>query len=141
MKFRHVEFKSSLFPLQFSIAVLFLPVFILNLFSSCFSLLFSTLDKQAQNRLLLTGTPVQNNLLELMSLLNFVMPRMFSTSTSGIQRMFSSKRASILYSLLKNDILGFLLLEHSCCCITSVLLVTYGNKNCDYENLENETME
>uniref|UniRef100_A0A8C8RZQ3 DNA helicase n=1 Tax=Pelusios castaneus TaxID=367368 RepID=A0A8C8RZQ3_9SAUR len=45
----------------------------------------------AKNRLLLTGTPVQNNLLELMSLLNFVMPHMFSSSTSEIRRMFSSK--------------------------------------------------
>ncbi|NWU93608.1 SMRCD regulator, partial [Upupa epops] len=45
----------------------------------------------AKNHLLLTGTPVQNNLLELMSLLNFVMPRMFSSSARGIQRMFSSK--------------------------------------------------
>uniref|UniRef100_A0A452H953 DNA helicase n=1 Tax=Gopherus agassizii TaxID=38772 RepID=A0A452H953_9SAUR len=45
----------------------------------------------AKNRLLLTGTPVQNNLLELMSLLNFVMPHMFSGSTSEIRRMFSSK--------------------------------------------------
>ncbi|XP_036267116.1 SWI/SNF-related matrix-associated actin-dependent regulator of chromatin subfamily A containing DEAD/H box 1 isoform X1 [Pipistrellus kuhlii] len=45
----------------------------------------------ANNRLLLTGTPVQNNLLELMSLLNFVMPHMFSSSTSEIRRMFSSK--------------------------------------------------
>ncbi|XP_065592563.1 SWI/SNF-related matrix-associated actin-dependent regulator of chromatin subfamily A containing DEAD/H box 1 isoform X2 [Cyrtonyx montezumae] len=45
----------------------------------------------AKHRLLLTGTPVQNNLLELMSLLNFVMPRMFSSSTSEIRRMFSSK--------------------------------------------------
>ncbi|NXA36461.1 SMRCD regulator, partial [Eudromia elegans] len=45
----------------------------------------------AKNRLLLTGTPVQNNLLELMSLLNFVMPRMLSNSKKEIQRMFSSK--------------------------------------------------
>lgn len=46
----------------------------------------------AKSRLLLTGTPVQNNLLELMSLLNFVMPHMFSSSTSEIRRMFSSNK-------------------------------------------------
>ncbi|XP_053553077.1 SWI/SNF-related matrix-associated actin-dependent regulator of chromatin subfamily A containing DEAD/H box 1 [Bombina bombina] len=48
----------------------------------------------AKNRLLLTGTPVQNNLLELMSLLNFVMPHMFSSSTSELKRLFNSKAKS-----------------------------------------------
>ncbi len=31
----------------------------------------------AENRLLLTGTPLQNNLQELWSLLNFLLPRVF----------------------------------------------------------------
>ncbi|KAF7662346.1 hypothetical protein LDENG_00238680 [Lucifuga dentata] len=45
----------------------------------------------AEHRLLLTGTPLQNNLLELMSLLNFIMPSLFSNSTTQLSRMFSMK--------------------------------------------------
>lgn len=45
----------------------------------------------AEHRLLLTGTPLQNNLLELMSLLNFIMPSMFSSTTTQLSKMFSMK--------------------------------------------------
>ncbi|KAM9810817.1 SWI/SNF-related matrix-associated actin-dependent regulator of chromatin subfamily A containing DEAD/H box 1A [Neosynchiropus ocellatus] len=45
----------------------------------------------AKYRLLLTGTPLQNNILELMSLLNFIMPSMFSNSTTQLSKMFSTK--------------------------------------------------
>jgi len=45
----------------------------------------------AEHRLLLTGTPLQNNLLELISLLNFIMPSMFSNSTTQLSKMFSMK--------------------------------------------------
>ncbi|XP_077377602.1 SWI/SNF-related matrix-associated actin-dependent regulator of chromatin subfamily A containing DEAD/H box 1A [Festucalex cinctus] len=45
----------------------------------------------AKHRLLLTGTPLQNNLLELMSLLNFIMPSMFSSTTTQLSKMFSMK--------------------------------------------------
>ncbi|KAK1892425.1 SWI/SNF-related matrix-associated actin-dependent regulator of chromatin subfamily A [Dissostichus eleginoides] len=45
----------------------------------------------AEHRMLLTGTPLQNNLLELMSLLNFIMPSLFSSSTHQLSKMFSMK--------------------------------------------------
>lgn len=42
----------------------------------------------AERRLLLTGTPLQNNLLELMSLLCFVMPSLFANNTDDIKNLF-----------------------------------------------------
>lgn len=42
----------------------------------------------AERRLLLTGTPLQNNLLELMSLLCFVMPSLFAKNTEDIKNLF-----------------------------------------------------
>lgn len=41
-----------------------------------------------ERRLLLTGTPLQNNLLELMSLLCFVMPSIFANNTDDIKNLF-----------------------------------------------------
>ncbi|XP_060522592.1 SWI/SNF-related matrix-associated actin-dependent regulator of chromatin subfamily A containing DEAD/H box 1 homolog isoform X2 [Cylas formicarius] len=42
----------------------------------------------AKHRILLTGTPLQNNLLELMSLLIFVMPKMFAEKTDDLRNLF-----------------------------------------------------
>ena len=44
---------------------------------------------QAARKLLLTGTPLQNNLVELMSLLVFVMPDMFANKKEHLKKMFS----------------------------------------------------
>ena len=44
---------------------------------------------RAVRRLLLTGTPLQNNLLELMSLLTFTMPNLFHAKSDEIKSMFS----------------------------------------------------
>ncbi|XP_066137472.1 SWI/SNF-related matrix-associated actin-dependent regulator of chromatin subfamily A containing DEAD/H box 1 homolog [Euwallacea fornicatus] len=42
----------------------------------------------ARHRILLTGTPLQNNLLELMSLLIFVMPKIFAEKTDDLKNLF-----------------------------------------------------
>lgn len=53
---------------------------------------YSTLLRiNASRRILLTGTPLQNNLLELMSLLCFVMPKLFLNKTEDIKTLFSKK--------------------------------------------------
>lgn len=43
----------------------------------------------AKHRILLTGTPLQNNLLELMSLLIFVMPTLFAGKQADLKSLFS----------------------------------------------------
>jgi SWI/SNF-related matrix-associated actin-dependent regulator of chromatin subfamily A containing DEAD/H box 1 len=48
----------------------------------------------AERRILLTGTPLQNNLLELMSLLCFVMPSIFASKTEDIKSLFQQKVVS-----------------------------------------------
>jgi SWI/SNF-related matrix-associated actin-dependent regulator 1 of chromatin subfamily A len=47
---------------------------------------------EAERRLLLTGTPLQNNLLELMSLLSFVMPSVFRPYLQPLQSAFRHSR-------------------------------------------------
>jgi len=49
----------------------------------------------AQRRILLTGTPLQNSLLELMSLLCFVTPKLFENKTEDIKALFSKKAPKI----------------------------------------------
>ena len=44
---------------------------------------------RGRRKLLLTGTPLQNNLVELMSLLIFVMPGMFAKKKEQLRKMFS----------------------------------------------------
>ena len=51
---------------------------------------------QAERRLLLTGTPLQNNLVELMSLLCFVMPELFEGKTEHLRSMFTNLTVSKL---------------------------------------------
>ena len=46
-------------------------------------------------RLLLTGTPLQNNLQELMALLMFIMPELFAENEEVLLRVFSMKTGDL----------------------------------------------
>lgn len=51
----------------------------------------SLMQVRAKWRLLLTGTPLQNNLLELMSLLKFIMPHDFKNASEALETIFKAK--------------------------------------------------
>ena len=55
----------------------------------------SLIQIKSKRKLLLTGTPLQNNLVELMSLLYFVMPNMFQSQTEYINKIFAAKPANV----------------------------------------------
>lgn len=64
---------------------------------------------RAERRILLTGTPLQNNLLELMSLLCFVMPQLFGGKVEDIKALFQGRIVSIVI------LVYFDMLNHSAC--------------------------
>jgi len=57
---------------------------------------------QASQKLLLTGTPLQNDVIELMSLLNFLMPKMFNKHHESIKRIFFNRNLSSVSIFLDN---------------------------------------
>jgi SWI/SNF-related matrix-associated actin-dependent regulator 1 of chromatin subfamily A len=57
----------------------------------------SLIKIQSKRKLLLTGTPLQNNLVELMSLLYFTMPDVFHNRTQYVNKIFSAKPVNILF--------------------------------------------
>ncbi|KAJ3207403.1 hypothetical protein HDU82_003761 [Entophlyctis luteolus] len=64
---------------------------------------YQTLNQiTAPFRLLLTGTPLQNNLMELFSLLIFIMPRIFANEHIALRQIFSLKNTSPSEAALLN---------------------------------------
>lgn len=63
----------------------------------------SLIKIQSKRKLLLTGTPLQNNLVELMSLLYFTMPDVFQNRTQYVNKIFSAKPANIDVDTFYNE--------------------------------------
>jgi SWI/SNF-related matrix-associated actin-dependent regulator 1 of chromatin subfamily A len=63
----------------------------------------SLIKINSKRRLLLTGTPLQNNLVELMSLLYFVMPDMFQHKTDHLKKIFETKPVDVDKDTFYND--------------------------------------
>jgi SWI/SNF-related matrix-associated actin-dependent regulator 1 of chromatin subfamily A len=52
---------------------------------------------RSRRKLLLTGTPIQNNIVELMSLLYFVVPDILRNKSMFLKRAFTSKNVNLFY--------------------------------------------
>lgn len=63
---------------------------------------------KSERRLLLTGTPLQNNLLELISLLCFVMPSLFASKSDDIKTLFRQNVSEL--TMCTSETFAF------CCC-------------------------
>ena len=67
---------------------------------------------RAHNRLLLTGTPLQNSLRELWSLLNFLMPEIFSNQEDFEEWFdFKDKKDATSYEQRKKDEANIVLVQ------------------------------
>jgi len=63
----------------------------------------SLMQIPAARRILLTGTPLQNNLIELMSLLIFVMPAMLGEMQQELTTLFKMANRSVYFIILLNS--------------------------------------
>ncbi|GAU91586.1 hypothetical protein RvY_03813 [Ramazzottius varieornatus] len=94
---RNIMDKAAFKRLSFTYAIFDEAHLLKNMMTQKYKTLTSTI--KANNRLLLTGTPVQNNLTELLSLLVFAMPQMLSKETSSLEHAFTyiNKEGSSAY--------------------------------------------
>lgn len=76
---------------------------------------------RAERRLLLTGTPIQNSLLELFSLLSFIMPKVFAGNTEVLDKHLS-RNATSQVALQKAKIImePFVLRRRKCDVLTDL---------------------